>query len=98
MRAVPLGTPLSASSQHGTRSTATGLSVINMVLSTVAADKTGPVPNQRRGGVPFARSVARMGDVSDLPNPPWPSRPMLMAGGIAALAAAGGGRPGPAPP
>src|ERR1700722_16752000 len=32
-----------------------------------------------------------MGDVSDLPTPTWPSRPMLMAGGIAALAAAGGG-------
>src|SRR5580700_6984966 len=43
----------------------------------------------RRGVVLFARSVARMGDVSDLPT--MPSRPMLMAGGIAALAAAGGG-------
>jgi hypothetical protein len=39
----------------------------------------------RRGSVPFARSVATMGIVR------LPTRPMLMAGGVAALAAAGGG-------
>jgi Family of unknown function (DUF6350) len=39
----------------------------------------------RRGGVRFARSVATMGIVH------LPTRPMLMAGGVAALAAAGGG-------
>jgi len=39
----------------------------------------------RRGSVPFARSVATMGIVH------LPTRPMLMAGGVAALAAAGGG-------
>jgi hypothetical protein len=39
----------------------------------------------RRGSVPFARSVVTMGIVY------LPTRPMLMAGGVAALAAAGGG-------
>jgi hypothetical protein len=39
----------------------------------------------RRGSVRFARSVATMGIVH------LPTRPMLMAGGVAALAAAGGG-------
>jgi Family of unknown function (DUF6350) len=39
----------------------------------------------RRASVPFARSVANMGIVH------LPTRPMLMAGGVAALAAAGGG-------
>jgi hypothetical protein len=43
------------------------------------------VTGDRRGSVPFARSVATIGVVHA------PTRPMLMAGGVGALAAAGGG-------